>query len=181
MDNKTKDSKEKKKPAEAEDEIGKLVEIWINQNPAQFTVKGIFGKTHLLYRKNVLQRYKQYKDAPDEYLTTTLKTFPEAFKWYFDIFQAVFMAGIVGLVVTACVFAWSSFVKSISNWIFWVLPALFVIIVFILAFTTNKKTESSWLSYIIQHWFKITHNLNELKIEMYYISTILEKRKQNDV
>lgn len=192
----------RKKPEEqnaqkTKDKINELVEAWIAKNSAEFTFVGIFGKRKLGYRPQVLARCKQYDNAPDEYLNTMLKTLPELIKWYFNIFQAVFIAGLVGSLAAAFVAAYSNVLKWASkitimpssldnflyltkiyylNWIPWALPAIFIAITLFLVFKSNKKAGSSWLSYMIQHWFKIVHNLNELKIEMYYISKVLEIR-----
>lgn len=200
--------KEEKPPMEEsvknEDEVDELVKEWIAQNPAEFTVDGKSGSKQLRYRERILERCKQYKKAPDEYLDTMLKTFPGLIKWYFNIFQTVFIAGLFGSLATAFVFTYSNFltwlrkassttVPSIStfhdflvllqtsfpDWIIWVLPAGFMGFVVFLALKTHKRTENSWLSYIIQHKFQIIHNLTELKIEMYYVSKTIEIREAN--
>jgi len=204
---KKKEKQSSDEATEKEDELDKLIGIrdWIKQNPAEFTIDGKpvnltkENEPRLRFRLRILDRCKQYKKAPDEYLKTMLKTLPEIFKWYFNVFQTVFIAGLVGLWASAFYFTCSSFFTwaskttwalpssfnnflslasaSISDWIGWVLSGLFVIIVLFLALISNKKTGSSWLSHIIQHWFKIVHNLTELKIEMYYISKIIEMRE----
>ena len=189
----------------AKEEIHDLVRDWIKENPAEFTVDGKLvdltkeNEHKLRFRLRILDRCKQYKNAPDEYLKTMLKTLPDTFKWYFNIFQTVFIAGLVGSLASAFYFTCSSFIiwtskiswalpssfynflslasASVLDWIAWVFSGSYVVIVFILAMIPHKKTGSSWLSHIIQYWFKIVHNLTELRIEMYYISKMIEMKE----
>jgi hypothetical protein len=171
---------------------------WIRENPSEFTVDGKPDRGNktddeLRYRPRILKRCKQYDSAPDEYLNSMMKTFPELIKWYFNLFQTVFVATLVGVSVTAFAFAYKnffdwistisslpisleSFLSSFSTLITWVLPSLILAIVLFLALKTNKKTGSSWLSYILQHKFRIIHNLTELKIETYYVAKVIENR-----
>jgi hypothetical protein len=185
----------------SENEVDELVRKWIAQNPPEFTVNGISGSRQLRYRKRVLERCKQYKNAPDEYLKTMLKTLPENIKWYFNVLQTVLVTGLVGFLATLTVLTCSNLITwlqklfkttvppvsdfneflvlaqaSFADWVTWVFPASVLAIVFYLALKTHEATGSSWLSYIIQHKFKIAHNLTELKIEMYYVSKIIEIR-----
>ena len=188
--------------AEKDGKFHRQVLKWIRDNPSEFTTDGKPDDgnrpdNELRYRPRALKRCKQYDDAPDEYLHTMLKTFPDFIKWYFNIFQTVFVATLVGSSVAAFAFTYKNFLDwvstisslptslgsfllstmfTFSSWISWVLPALFLIIVLFLALKTNKKTESSWLSYLLQHKFRIIHNLTELKIETYYVSKVIESR-----
>lgn len=199
----------KEESVETEDKVDELVKKWIEQNPAEFTVDGKSGSQRLRYRPRILERCKQYKNAPDKYLETMLKAFPENIKWYFNILQAVIMAVLVSSLAAVFILTINNFltwlqkassmtIPSIStfndflgllyasfpDWIIWVFPASILGFVVFLAFKTNKVTESSWLSYLIQHKLRIVHNLTELKIEMYYVSKIItireaeKKRKQ---
>jgi hypothetical protein len=177
--------------AKPEDKVDDEVKNWIEKNPGEFTICGNFVKltkeneSKFRFRLRVLARCKQYKDAPYEYLETMLKTLPENMKWYFDVLQAILITGVVGFVVSMAVLTTNNLIVSFSQWITWVLPLVFLAVPVLLAVMTNDETESSWLSYIIQHKLRIVHNLMELKIEMYYVSKIMEikqeeKKKQQE-
>jgi hypothetical protein len=171
-----------KKSVETEDDVPKLVREWVEENYAEFNEGGLQCGKHL-YRDNIFARSEKYQNAPDEYLKTMLKTLRETIKWYFNLFQTVFIAGIFGLEVTLFVL----FLNSLSTWIpkhpldlniiSWVLPLIIAFIIAVSALKTNKKSQSPWLSNFIQTKFYILHNLKELHIEIYYISKILKIRE----
>lgn len=208
-------------PEKKEDVVDKLVREWIEGNPAEFTIDGKRinltkdgelakltkkDENRLRFRIRTLERCKQYKDAPDEYLRKMLETLSETFKWYFDAFQTIFMTGLFGFFVTVAILTINNFLiyvqkwssngfppdlsifnfpakflslvqTSFSDWIVWVLPLIIVIFIGISAIKTREVTKTSWLSHFIQHRFRIVHNLTELKIEMYYISNIIKMRE----
>jgi len=178
-----------------EDNVDELVKKWIEQNPAEFTIDGKPFKIdckadskRLRFRPRVLERCKEYKNAPDEYLKTMLKTFPESIKWWFGILQTLLVAGLIGFTTTISVFTLNNFLSWLPEPIFipispklvsWIFPLIIIILpIFCLALKTNKETETSWLSYLIQYKSRIVHGLVELKIEIYYVSKIIEIREK---
>jgi hypothetical protein len=188
----------------SQDYFQKEVNKWIEDNYAVFK-EGGEQNGKILYRSTIVKRCKKYDSASDEYLRTMLKLFPEIMKWYLNVFQGVFLVGLVGFETTLLVlfsnnFApwfqklsnidWSIFLSqskfeswlqklSILDWystVIWFVPlALFIVI--LAALKTNRKSESSYLSHFIQTTFWIVKNLKDTEIEMYYISKILEKRE----
>jgi hypothetical protein len=180
--------------ARPEDKADDEVKDWIESNPGEFTIFGNFveltpeNRSKFRFRFRILERCKQYKGAPDEYLETMLKTFPENMKWYFNVLQAVLITGVVGFVLSMAVLGVPNLIGWLqkpyaerilfSQWIAWVLPLGFALAPIILALMTNEGTETSWLSYIVQHRLRIIHNLMELKIEAYYIAKIIEIRQE---
>jgi hypothetical protein len=171
-----------KKSVETEDDVPRLVKEWVEKNYAEFNEGGLQCGKHL-YRDNIFARSEKYRNAPDEYLKTMLKSLPETIKWYFNVFQTVFIAGLFGLEATLFVL----FVNSLSTWfpkhpldlniISWALPLIFAFLIAVPALKTNKKSQSPWLSYFIQTKSYILYNLKELHIEIYYISKILKIRE----
>ena len=180
---------DEKPPVQIEDKVDECVTAWINENPAEFTIDGNKvdlkpeNEHKLRFRLRILERCKQYKNAPDEYLTTYLKAHSENVKWYFSILQAILMTGVVGFFVTVSVLAITNFISwfqniNLTGSITWILPVCFSGLIIALGLRENKRTNSSWLSHIIQYRFRIIHNLTELKIEIYYIATIMKIRKE---
>jgi len=171
-----------------EDIVDKLVSDWIEQNSAEFTISGEYvdfkkkeNENKLRFRPRILDRCKQYKGAPDEYLKTMLETLQESYKWYFDVFETIFLAGLFGLFVTLTILTINNFLSSVqtsfSDWIGWVVPLCILVFLGASAILTRKVSKSSYLSHFIQHRFRIVHNLTELKIEMYYISNLIKIRE----
>jgi hypothetical protein len=162
---------------EREKDVPRIVREWVEGNPDEF------GEgDNLRYREVVLDRCKKYLFAPDEFLNTMLKTFPENMKWYFNVFQTVFIAGLCGLGVSLTVLAinqfsaWTKETPTDMTILGWLIPIVILLLLAVPAFLINSRTGASWLSHWIQNQFRIIHNLRELQIEMYYISKILEIR-----
>jgi len=161
---------EDKKPAENEEYLKKVVQAWVDNNPAEFK-----DDCKLLYRKKVFDRCRKYIGAPKEYLETMLNTLPEFMKWYLSVFETVFMAGTVGLVSALAVISLNNAITSFQQWVGWVLPL--VLAVAIAAAVTSKPLR---FSHFIQNRFYVRHNLNESNIELYYISLVMKIREERD-
>lgn len=170
------------KKEEREDRVTELVRQWVEKNSAEFTDSGKpDGKP--LYRERVFGRCEKYRDAPDEYLEAMLKTLPETIKWYFNVFQTILVAGILGVTTTLFIL----FLNGLSTWVQklsvdfsivnWALPLTLFLIIVCRALKTNEVTQSSWLSNFIQTKSYIRYNLKEIHIEIYYIAEILRIRK----
>jgi hypothetical protein len=178
------------------------VKNWIRDHPEEFTIDGekddgTRPEKELRYRRRILERCRQYDDAPVGYLKSMAKTIPKLINWYFNIFQAVFIAALVASIAAAAALAYNNFMvylsmisglpssfeeflswtrSSFSSWISWVVPLGFVLAVLILSLKKNHDSGSSILSAFIQRRFLIIQNLSELKIELYYISKTIETR-----
>lgn len=167
------------KPQEEKD-VPEIVKKWIDENTAEFG-----DAERKFYRDNVLDRCKQFLFAPDDYLEAMLKTLPELMKWYHNVFQTVFMAGMAGLTVTILVLFLNNFFEWIQNLSFdlsivrWFFPAGILVVIGILLLRIDKTLGSPKISELIQTHFRIKHNLKEIEIMMYYISTILRIREVN--
>jgi hypothetical protein len=161
---------EDEKPVEKEEYLRKTVQAWVDSNPAEFK-----SNCKLLYRKMVFDRCRKYIGAPEEYLKTMLNTLPEFMKWYLSVFETVFMAGAFGVASAFAVIFVNNVITSSQQLAGWVFPFVLVLLIAVAALLPYR--ESRWLSYVIQHWFYVRHNINELNIEVYYISTILTIRK----
>jgi hypothetical protein len=175
-----------------ENNIKDLLKKWIEKNPKEFR-KDEFREA------TILDRCQQYRDAPEDYLRSMLKILPDIMKWYFNVFQTVFIAGLVGLETTLFVM----FLSNLSAWfqrfpqdwgvlavhnvrpidvialLSWMIPLLVLSVILFFALKTNKKYEASYLSHFIQKRFWIYGNLKEAKIEMYCISMILKIRQED--
>lgn len=194
------------------EDVDAKVKEWIQNNPYEFTIDGKNGKpfdlegedeNNLRFRRKILERCKQYKDAPAKYLEEMLKTLPDTMKWYFNILQIVLMTGVLSFLVALSILAITKFLEWVQNLnvivdsftstmtlnnyiefasglVQWLLPTSIAALILFLALRENKTAQSSWLSYIIQHKFKIVHNLEELKIEMFYISKEMERQKTSE-
>jgi len=169
-----------------ESDIDALVKKWVDENYGEFR-EGAKPNGVLLYRTRIFDRCKKYRDAPDGYLEIMLeKSLPDSIKWYFNIFQVVFMAGTISVSTGFFLLFLSNFFLfltdvSVVSFVKWLIPiGLFAIIV-VLALTTHEESESPRLSHFIQTKFKIIHNLKEIHIEMYYIAKVLETREKKKV
>lgn len=167
---------------EQESDIDALVKKWVNENYGAFK-EGGKPNGSCLYRKSIFERCKRYRDAPEGYLKTMLeKSLPDSIKWYFNIYQIVFVAGTVS--VSTTLFFWflnNLFVfltdRSTVSFVKMVIPVAFLIA--IVALIWHEKSGSPWLSRYFQIKFKIVHNLKEIYIEMYYIAKVLEMREKS--
>lgn len=166
-----------------ENKIIDVVKEWVNRNPAEFREPETNKR---LYREIIFKRCEKYLNAPDEYLKLRQKTLPEQRKWYFNIFQTVFMVGIFGLGTSLLIlflnnlFAWFQKLSLDLNVLGWVLPLVAIIVIVALSIKQSKRHKTSLLSGFIQKQFRILHNLRELDIEMYCVSTIIETRKEKE-
>jgi hypothetical protein len=162
-----------------ESEIDRLVKKWVEDNYGEFK-EGAKSDGALLYRMNIFDRCKKYRDAPDGYLKTMLeKSLPDTIKWYFNIFQVVFMAGTVSVSTASFLLFLNNFLLfladvSVVSSMKWLIPFGLFLFVAYLALKKHKPSDSPWLSHFIQTRFKIAHNLKEIHIEMYYIAKVLE-------
>lgn len=170
------------KKEEREDRVTELVRQWVEKNSAEFTDSGkLDGKP--LYRERVFHRCEKYRNAPDKYLEAMLKTLPETIKWYFNIFQTILVAGILGVTTTLFILFFnglSTWVQKISvdfSIVNWALPLTLFLIIVWLTLKTNEVTKTSWLSNFIQTKSYILYNLKEIHIEIYYVAEILRIRK----
>ena len=166
-----------------EDKIIDLVRKWVDSNPAEF---GESETNQILYRKVVFERCRKYVDAPDEYLNLRQKTLPEERKWYFNIFQTVFIAGMFGLETSLLILslshfsAWFQEVPLDFTILKWLLPFILFLVLAGLSFKEDKRHKTSWLSAFIQTKSRILHNLKEIDIETYCVSKIIEARKEKE-
>lgn len=166
-----------------EDKIIDLVKKWVNRNPAEFREPETNKR---LYRETIFKRCKRYLNAPDEYLNFRKKTLPEERKWFFNVFQTVFLVGIFGLETSFLVLflnnlsAWFQKLSLDLNVLSWLLPLVILLVTVALSLKQDKRHKTSWLSGFIQKRFRILHNLRELDIEMYCVSTIIESRKEKE-
>jgi hypothetical protein len=168
---------EKKEPEET-----RIVRDWVNRNASEFKENG-----KRLYRDNVFSRCERYIGAPNEFLQTKLKILPENIKWYFTLFQGVFIAGTVGIATTLFflfmnnLLAWLPFQANLNHidflnlrWLTWFVPLILFVGIIISALKKSKNVESSVLSHFIQTRFWVLTNLKDLEIEMYYVSVVLK-------
>jgi len=123
---------ELKPSRETEDNIEEWVRYWVKTNSSYFKEGD--------YRHNIFKRCEMYRKAPDRYLQSMLETIPELVKWYFNVFQTVFIAAMAGLETTLFVL----FVNNLThaNVLHWVVPLALFIVIFLLAIIPDKKTES---------------------------------------
>ncbi len=179
---------------ETEENVEKLVRRWVRNNYTEFNEGGKpDGKP--LYRENIFARCEKFQNAPDEYLKMWMKTFPDIVKWYLNILQTVFAAGLIAISSALLFYTLNSFSTWIkgsiwikdSIWILkgyphpaillWIIPMIILVAIGLLALLTNKKSQSKYLSSFIQNKSGILQNLKEIHIETYYISKILEIRE----
>jgi hypothetical protein len=184
--------------------MSKDTKKWVKENPSEFGKEPSAEpkkREHKrrLYRESILERCKRYDDAPTAYLETMLKTLPEITKWYFNVFQTIFIAGIASFETAVAILffnnllAWLQRLPSdlyaslenikpadIGSFLSWFLPALVFFIIFGLATWEDESLEVSRLSQFIQTRFYIVQNIKEIEIEMYYISKTLEERKKTN-
>lgn len=164
------------------EKVTDLVRKWVDTNPSEFRES---GTNQELYREAIFERCKKYVDAPDEYLNLRQKTLPEERKWYFNVFQTVFIAGVFGLGTSLFILFLNNLLTWLQkspldlNFLGWILP-LALLVVVILSLREDEKHKTSWLSAFIQKRFRILHNLKELDIEMYCVSKIIETRKEKE-
>lgn len=188
MANKVQAKGEENKPSdfltEQKNDIDALVRKWVEENYGEFR-EGAETKGALLYRPVIFERCRKFRNAPDGYLKTMLeKSLPDAIKWYFNIFQIIFITGAVS-VSTAFfflslnnLFAFFTDVNAVSL-MEWLIPATLFSLVVVAAVSPHKKSQSPWLSHFVQTKFRIIHNLKEIHIEMYYIAKVLEMREKS--
>jgi len=125
----------------------------------------------------MLNRYNKYIGVPDDFLKIMLNSMPDFMKWYLSIFETVFMTGAFGLISVFSILTITNAITSFQNLASWIVPIIAIVGIALIILIPYKKTRL--FSYIIQRWFYLKHNINELNIEMYYISKILEIRNRN--
>lgn len=184
-----------------EKNMREIVRKWIDDNKYEF-VKGTPEKYQKLYRDDILDKCSRHIGAPKDFLETRLKMIPEETKYYLTVFQTLILASFVAVVAfflygtvnsgmewmkTTLIFSppasdppsnknpleWlggSSFVIFIANLIILVILSLPIV---------NRKIGQKFSDFV-QRKTRIVYNLRELQIEMYYISKILEIRKNNE-
>jgi len=170
--------------SQQENDINVLVRKWVNENYSEFR-EGAEPNGTLLYRTRIFDRCKKFQNAPKGYLKTMLeKSLPDTIKWYFTIFQVVFIAGTVSISTGFFLLFLNNFflfltdVSAVST-VKWLIPIVLFFVIVVLALIPHKKSNSPWLSHFIQTKFKIIHNLKEIHIEMYYIAKMLEMQEKS--
>lgn len=167
------------------EQIAKIVRKWTEDNFAEFNEGGkVDGKK--LYGSNIFDRCKRYENAPTKYLEFWLKNLPELTKWYLNIFQIILSAGIIAITTALIYLILDNFPLWIrENYpdyllIGWLIPLIFLSILLSSALINKKNATGTYLSNFIQMKLGILRNLKEILIESYYITKILEIRKEAD-
>lgn len=151
---------------EDKEALRKVVQDWIDSNPTEFF------EVKPLYRRQVFDRCQKYIASPDDYLRIMSNALPEFMKWYLNVFETVFLAGLFGLVVAFLAVSLNEAATSFYQF-FWIIPLAIAISISAVAILKPDR-----LSHWIQHRFFVRHNLNELNIELYYVSTIMKIRRE---
>ena len=73
------------------------MEEWIRSNRSTF-----FENRKPLFRRNVLDGYTRYDEAPKQYLEEKLKLLSDEIKWYLQVFQIVLFTGFMALALALC-------------------------------------------------------------------------------
>lgn len=159
--------------SKVKDLVEQTVKLWIKENKTQF-----FENNKELYRsKAVFDRCEKYIGAPDEYLKAMLSGMPRFTNWFLSVFETVFLVGLFGLIVGLLILSVSEVTTSFFE-LAWLIPLAIAIVSSVLSYRFRES-----LSHFAQVKFLIRHNINEIDIEMYYISTLLNmgnKRKENE-
>ena len=149
-------------PEEEKEQLKKAVETWINKNPTDFFSTYFFSKKcKPLYRPTSIDRCEKYIGAPDEYLRTMMDALHNFMNWYLNIFETVFLAGIMGFIITVVAVILTKMpISFLHQWWFWF---ILVIVAFLICIAFAKiQTFSRWL----QNISLLRLNLNEIQIEL---------------
>lgn len=158
--------------------IGKETLKWVRSNPRSFDKK---RRVVILDTDSPVQ---DIGDASDEHLKIQLQLLQDAYKWILQVYQAILMAGVIGVGIVLLNFTLDSFkaftaskldISSNTGWLF----GLSFMIIFVATIViTNEDTGNPWLLDFMRERLTITHNMNERAIELFYITKTLEKNKQ---